>query len=145
MARLEEMMGKLARFGVSLDEELLADFDNFCKRREYGTRSEALRDLIRGALNDDQWGKSGLCGGTLTLVYDHHRHDLARKLMAIQHEYHDVIVATMHVHVDHHNCMECLALKGDADSVRTLAQRLASCRGVKYSAFNRAPNGEDLR
>lgn len=137
-------MSCLARVGVSLDEELLAAFDGLCARRGYGTRSEAIRDLIRRELNEEQWGGQGFCGGTLTLVYDHHKHDLARRLMAIQHDFHEIIVATMHVHLDHDSCMECLALKGDAENVRNLAEKLVTCRGVKYGVFNRAPNGGDL-
>lgn len=137
-------MGILVRFGVSIDEELLESFDAMCANCGYATRSEAIRDLIRKELNERQWGESGLCGGTLTLVYDHHKHDLAKRLMAIQHDCHDIIIATMHVHLDHNNCMECLALKGEANAVRDLAQKLISCRGVKYGAFNRAPNGNDL-
>lgn len=137
-------MGNLTRFGVSLDADLLAAFDALCRERGYGNRSEAIRDLVRKALNEKQWGEGESGGGTLTLVYDHHRNDLSRRLMAIQHDCHEIIVATMHVHLDHHNCMECLALKGDPAKVRSLADRLASCRGVKYGVFNRAPNGDDL-
>ena len=137
-------MAKLTRFGVSLDDGLLAAFDQLCRQRGYATRSEAIRDLVRNALTEARWGEAPVCGGTLTLVYDHHRHDLSRKLMAIQHDFHDSIVATMHVHLDHHNCMECLALKGDPLAVQTLADRLIACRGVKYGVFNRAPNAEDL-
>ncbi|MBD5642269.1 MAG: nickel-responsive transcriptional regulator NikR, partial [Desulfovibrio sp.] len=92
-----------------------------------------------------QWGESGECSGTLTLVYDHHKHDLARRIMAIQHESHDIIVATLHVHLDHDNCLETLVLKGDARAVKATAQGLAACKGVKYGIFNRAPNGPDLR
>lgn len=137
-------MGKLARFGISIDEDLLTAFDALCAQNGYVNRSEAIRDLIRQAINADQWDEKETCGGTLTLVYDHHRHDLARKLMSIQHDCHDVIVATMHIHLDHDSCLECLALKGQTARVRNLAQRLIACRGVKYGVFNKAPNGEDL-
>lgn len=137
-------MGRITRFGISLDEELLAAFDALCHERGWGNRSEAFRHLIRMALNDEQWDESAFCGGSLTLVYDHHRHDLARRLMDIQHEYHDIIVSTLHVHLDHNNCMECLALQGKPDAVRQLAQKLISCKGVAYGAFNRAPSAKDL-
>lgn len=137
-------MAELARFGVSLDSSLLEVFDQWCREKGYENRSEAIRDLIRHAINEEQWGSGNQCGGTLTLVYDHHRHDLAKRLVAIQHDHHDVIIATMHVHLDHHNCLECLALKGEPEAVRSLAQKLISCKGVKYGVFNRAPNGEDL-
>lgn len=132
-------MGKLARFGVSLDTELLAQFDNFLREKDYATRSEAIRDLIRASLLENKWNKSEFGGGTLTLVYDHHRHDLSRKLMALQHEDHDIIVTTMHVHLDHHNCLEVLVLKGDRGRVLALAQKLVSCRGVVHGVFTPAP------
>lgn len=137
-------MGKLARFGVSLDEELLEPFDCWLRGKGYATRSEAIRDLIRSALQEARWGKSGMGGGTLTLVYDHHKHDLSRKLINIQHEDHDIIVTTMHVHLDHHNCLEVLVLKGDCQRVLALAEKLVSCRGVVYGAFNPAPTSGEL-
>lgn len=137
-------MSGLARFGVSIESGLLEAFDILCRQRGYATRSEAIRDLIRKELTEAQWGEGGVCGGTFTLVYDHHKHDLARRIMAIQHDCHDIIVATMHVHLNHDTCMECMVLKGEAEAVRSLAERLASCRGVKYGVFNRAPNGGEL-
>lgn len=137
-------MANITRFGVSIEEDLLAAFDSLCQERGWGNRSEAFRHLIRMALNDSQWESSELCGGSLTLIYDHHRHDLARRLMDIQHEHHELIIATLHVHLDHHNCMECLVLKGSPIDVRQLAQKLVSCKGVAYGVFNRAPSSEDL-
>lgn len=137
-------MSGLARFGVSLDSELLAAFDELCRIRGYASRSEAIRDLVRQALASEQWGKSGICGGALTLIYDHHKHDLARRIMAIQHDHHDLIVATLHVHLDHDNCLETLVLKGEAESVTALANSLISCRGVKFGVFNPAPDAKDM-
>ena len=95
-------MGKLVRFGVSLDDALLEPFDALCARKGYSNRSEAIRDLIRKALVEDAWRDAvGQGAGTLTLVYDHHKNDLARRLMKIQHDDHDIIVTTLHVHLDH--------------------------------------------
>lgn len=137
-------MAGLMRFGVSLEHELLDAFDEICHARGYASRSEAIRDLIRATLAEASWGQNGQGSGSLTLIYDHHKHDLARRLIAIQHDHHELIVATMHVHLDHANCLETLALKGDAKAVANLAQRLVSCRGVKYGVFNPAPEGKDL-
>lgn len=138
-------MGKTTRFGVSLDTDLLAPFDALCERQGYGNRSEALRDLIRKALVQDAWERAAGGGaGTLTLVYDHHKSDLARKLMRIQHDDHECIVATLHVHLDHHNCLEVLVLRGTAERIRTLANRLLSTKGVKHGAFSLTTTGEDL-
>ena len=138
-------MGKLTRFGVSLDEELLEPFDALCAVKGYSNRSEAIRDLIRKALVAEEWQQAdGQGAGTLTLVYDHHKNDLARRLTQMQHDEHDIIIATLHVHLDHHNCLEVLILKGEAARVRALADNLISCKGVKHGTFSGTTTGQDL-
>ena len=138
-------MGKLTRFGVSLDEELLEPFDALCAVKGYSNRSEAIRDLIRKALVAEEWQQAdGQGAGTLTLVYDHHKNDLARRLTQMQHDEHDIIIATLHVHLNHHNCLEVLILKGEAARVRALADKLISCKGVKHGTFSGTTTGQDL-
>ena len=138
-------MGKLTRFGVSLDEELLEPFDALCAVKGYSNRSEAIRDLIRKALVAEEWQQAdGQGAGTLTLVYDHHKNDLARRLTQMQHDEHDIIIATLHVNLDHHNCLEVLILKGEAARVRALADKLISCKGVKHGTFSGTTTGQDL-
>lgn len=138
-------MGKLTRFGVSLDEELLEPFDALCAVKGYSNRSEAIRDLIRKALVAEEWQQAdGQGAGTLTLVYDHHKNDLARRLTQMQHDEHDIIIATLHVHLDHHNCLEVLILKGEAARVRALADKLISCKGVKHGTFSGTTTGQDF-
>ena len=138
-------MGKLTRFGVSLDEELLEPFDALCAVKGYSNRSEAIRDLIRKALVAEEWQQAdGQGAGTLTLVYDHHKNDLARRLTQMQHDEHDIIIATLHVHLDHHNCLEVLILTGEAARVRALADKLISCKGVKHGTFSGTTTGQDL-
>ncbi len=138
-------MGKLTRFGVSRDEELLEPFDALCAVKGYSNRSEAIRDLIRKALVAEEWQQAdGQGAGTLTLVYDHHKNDLARRLTQMQHDEHDIIIATLHVHLDHHNCLEVLILKGEAARVRALADKLISCKGVKHGTFSGTTTGQDL-
>ena len=137
-------MGNLARFGVSLDEDLLEPFDELCKRKSYPNRSEAIRDLIRKALVEERWSNDASGAGTLTLVYDHHKNDLARRLMAIQHDDHDLIVTTLHVHLDHHNCLEVLVLKGEPARLRALPNKLIPFRGVKHGTFTATTTGQDL-
>ncbi|MBQ7585665.1 MAG: nickel-responsive transcriptional regulator NikR [Desulfovibrionaceae bacterium] len=138
-------MGSLVRFGVSLEEEMLKRFDELCEKKSYSNRSEAIRDLIRKSLLDEKWENEAEYGaGTLTLVYDHHKNDLSRRLTDIQHEDYDIIVTTMHVHLDHDNCLEVLVLKGDAKRVCNLANKLISCKGVKHGEFCRTSIGKDL-
>jgi CopG family nickel-responsive transcriptional regulator len=135
----------LARVGVSLEDDLLAAFDALWRDKGYPTRSEAIRDLIRKSLVDERWlDAAGEQAGTLTIVYDHHKHGVSRRLLDMQHENHDIIVTTMHVHLDHDNCLEILVIKGDAERVRSLAERLISCRGVKHGALHMATTGKDL-
>lgn len=138
-------MSKLIRFGVSLDEQLLAPFDAMCARRGCANRSEALRDLIRKALVEDAWDHGDAeAAGTLTLVYDHHKNDVTRKLIAAQHADHDCIIATLHAHLDHHNCLEVLLLQGAPARIRKLADSLIAVRGVKHGAFSLTTTGQDL-
>lgn len=129
-------MSKTVRFGVSLNTDLLDPFDELCRRKSYTNRSEAIRDLIRGALIQDDWKTmTGEVSGTLTLVYDHHTNDISRRLTEIEHSCCEIIVATQHVHLDHHNCLEVLILRGNAVKVSTLADRLIACNGIKHGVF----------
>lgn len=137
----------VTRFGVSLDGALLRPFDALCARRGYASRSEAIRDLIRAALVREGWEapeEAGTGAGTLTLVYDHHRNDAARRLTEIQHEEHDIVVAALHAHLDHDNCLEVLILRGEPRRLRCLADRLISCKGVKHGVFNETTTGHNL-
>ncbi len=138
-------MGQTIRFGVSLDSELLEKFDKLCEERCYQTRSEAIRDLIRNTLVQKEWEDTDRdLAGTLTLVYDHHKSDLAQRLTEMQHDAHDVIHSTLHVHLDHDNCLEVLIMRGPGKAVREAAQRLISTKGVKHGKLNLATTGEDL-
>lgn len=126
-------MGELARIGVAIDEELLARFDELNSRRGYTNRSEAFRDLIRDALIQETAGEeSNEVVGTLTLVYDHHVRMLQEKLTEMQHEHHEEIVSTLHVHLDHHHCLEVLVLRGKSGRIRGIADRLMATKGVEH-------------
>lgn len=138
-------MGQTIRFGVSLDSDLLEKFDALCEERCYQTRSEAIRDLIRNTLVQKEWEDTEKeIAGTLTLVYDHHKSDLAQRLTEMQHDAHDVILCSMHVHLDHDNCLEVLALRGPGEAVRELGQKLISTKGVKHGKLNLTTTGSDL-
>ena len=125
-------MADLVRFGVSLEKELLASFDAHIKRKKYGNRSEAFRDLIREDIVKKEWLGGREVAGAITLVYDHHKHDLTDKLTHIQHDFQDVIISTQHVHLDHHNCLETIAVKGKAKRLVELADRLVALKGIKH-------------
>ena len=130
-------MSELARFGVSLENDLLTAFDNLCRKRGYANRSEALRHCIRQELADeDAADPHAPVAGVLTLVYNHHESDLPRRLTAIQHEAHDAVLATLHIHLDLHHCLEVLTLRGQSGAIRQLAERLRSARGILQSALS---------
>jgi CopG family transcriptional regulator, nickel-responsive regulator len=126
-------MGDLSRIGVAIDSDLLEKFDELIARRGYTNRSEAFRDLIRGELVEEAWAKpDSLMVGTVTLVYNHHVRLLNEKLTGMQHEHYDHVLSTMHVHLDHDNCLEVLVIKGKASEVRRIADSLISTKGVKH-------------
>ncbi len=126
-------MGSLARIGVAIDEDLLKKFDSLNERRGYTNRSEAFRDLIRDALVQDRAAAPAAeVVGTLTLVYDHHVRMLQERLTQMQHEHYHEIISTLHVHLDHHHCLEVLVLRGRSARVRQIADRLLATKGVQH-------------
>lgn len=128
-----EPMSELCRIGVAIDGDLLTQFDGLLERKGYANRSEAFRDLIRDALvREETSDPESESVGTLTLVYDHHVRLLADKLTGMQHDHYREIISTLHVHMDHDNCLEVLVLRGRAGTVRQIADRLISTKGVKH-------------
>lgn len=138
-------MSELSRIGVAIDSDLLEKFDALINKRGYGNRSEAFRDLIRDELVQKNWEspKSEVVG-TVTLVYDHHVRLLTEKLTDIQHDYHHQILSTLHVHLDHDNCLEVLVVKGRAAEVRKVADSLISIKGVKHGRLTITTTGKEL-
>jgi CopG family nickel-responsive transcriptional regulator len=137
-------MKKTVRFAVSLDHHLLDDFDRVLVSKKYETRSEAIRDLIRDHLVGEKWDAKQETVGTITIVYDHHVHDLTEKLTSIQHDYHKLILSTMHVHLDHNHCLEVLVVKGPGREVRGVADSLTSAKGVKHGKLTITTTGKEL-
>jgi CopG family nickel-responsive transcriptional regulator len=132
-------MSDLARIGVAIESDLLGEFDQLIADRGYASRSEAFRDLIRAELNTEQTrAPESYVVGTLTLLYDHHVRMLSEKLTEMQHEHHDAIVSTLHVHLDHHNCLEVLVLRGKSLDVQSIANKLIAAKGVKQGRLTLA-------
>ena len=137
----------LERIGVSLEDELLARFDRLIAEKGYESRSEAIRDLIRDALVQRAWERSDDREervAVVALVYDHDSSSLAQKLAHIQHENHKAVVSALHVHMDAHNCLEVLVLRGSAKDVVRMGEGLVSTKGVKYGKLVPATTGQDL-
>ncbi len=121
----------LKRFGVSMDEKLLDEFDETIRRKGYRNRSEAIRDLIREMLISEAVKENEFVYGTITFIYDHHVPGLVEKIMDAQHEHRDVVVSTTHLHIDDRNCLEAIIVKGKSQEIKKLADKLSSFRGVK--------------
>ena len=138
-------MSKLSRIGVAIDSGLLNKFDRLIARRGYTSRSEAFRDLIRDELVERTWeSPDSQVVGTVTLVYDHHVRMLNEKLTGIQHDFHRLILSTLHVHLDHDNCLEVLVIRGKSAEVRKVADALISTKGVKHGRLTITTSGAGL-
>ena len=137
-------MTKLARVSVSLNEDLLKKFDRQVREEHYPTRSKAIADLISESLVKTEWAGSKTVAGAIILVYDHHKRDLTNKLTHVQHDFHDLIVSTQHIHLDHHNCLEIVVVKGKPGEVQDLARRLKSTKGVKHGSLAMATTGKEV-
>jgi CopG family transcriptional regulator, nickel-responsive regulator len=126
------------RFTISLGEELASAFDELIKQRGYTTRSEAVRDILRDLLQrrDQARDSNGFCVASLSYVYNHHERQLSERLANLQHDHHDLTVASMHVHLDHEQCLETTTLKGPAKAVRRLADEIMAERGVRHGQLN---------
>ncbi|MDW8103640.1 MAG: nickel-responsive transcriptional regulator NikR [Armatimonadota bacterium] len=138
-------MASLKRFGVSIPADLVDAFDRLIEARGYPNRSEALRDLMRDALVESEWeSDAGEVVGTITIVYDHEKRELWRKMTQMQHRAVDAVLCTTHVHLDEHNCMEVIVVRGSAAQVRAIADKLISMKGVKHGKLVCTTTGKTL-
>jgi CopG family nickel-responsive transcriptional regulator len=135
----------VARLSISLPPALLKQLDEMVEDKGYTNRSLALSDMIRDHLVEHrQKSDNEEIAGTITLVYDHHRQHVQEALTAIQHDHHEVIISAIHVHLDHHNCLEVLVVRGRASSIRKIADELIAARGVKHGKLTVTSTGKDL-
>ncbi len=123
---------EVKRFGVSLENELLVELDRLVGKKQFPNRSQAIRYLIKKFSVEDEWEEDKNVAGAIVLVYDHHKRELQTKSTDIQHNYHDLILSVQHVHLDHHNCLETIAVKGKASKLKSLADKLIAIKGVKH-------------
>jgi len=132
------------RFTVSLEENLLTEFDQVLKHRNYTNRSEAIRDLIRQNLIEEEWEEGAEVIGNITMVYNHHERELAHELTHTQHDFNDVIISTQHVHIDHDNCLEVIVVRGKVSEITQLYNTLKATGGVKQCELIRSTTGQLL-
>ena len=135
----------VSRFSVSLPPSLLRQFDEMSNEKGYDNRSLAIGDMMRDRLVEhrQKFGNEDIAG-TITLVYDHHKPHLQATLTDIQHDHHDVILSTVHVHLDHHNCLEVLLVRGKAAVIKKIADELISAKGVKHGKLTVTTTGKDI-
>ncbi len=126
---------KVKRFGVSLEEDILTKLDNLVKRSKFPNRSQAIRHLIKSSLVEEKIDNNKIVAGAIVIVYDHHKRELNNNLMNIQHDYHDLVLSTQHVHLAHDLCLETIAVKGNAKKLRELANRIIGTKGIKHGKF----------
>lgn len=133
------------RFGISLEKALIERFDNLIKKKSYANRSEAIRDLIRDSLVTEEWETSKAeTVGTITLVYSHDTRELTDNLTDLQHHSHNSIISSMHIHLDEHNCLEVIVVRGKAKDIKAIADKLIGTKGVKHGKLTVTTTGKHL-
>jgi CopG family transcriptional regulator, nickel-responsive regulator len=138
-------MSDLTRFGVSIDSKLIKKFDALIDKKGYATRSEAIRDMIRDTLVEQEWESGKLeTVGTITIVYNHHTRELEHALTDMQHKSFHQIVSTLHVHLDPHNCLEVMIVRGKSHEIKEIADRLIGTKGVKHGKLVMTTTGKEL-
>ena len=138
-------MERVTRVGISLEEELLRRFDAYLQRKGYSNRSQALRDLVREKLVEEEWrDDEAETVATVNIVYDHHKRELLDTLAELQHDHLDQIVSTLHVHLDHEHCLEILVLRGRARDLRALGDKLVATKGVLHGTMSFGTTGKSL-
>ena len=131
----------LKRFGVSLETELLADLDSFVEKNRFPNRSQAIRFLIKKNHVEESWDSDQEVTGAVVIVYDHNLKELHEKVNSLQHEYHCLILAGQHIHIDDNNCLEVIAVKGRASKLINLANKLKALKGIKHGELLRSGGG----
>jgi len=135
----------VVRFGISLDRALLRKFDGLIEAKGHANRSEAIRDLIRDALVRREWETARTeTVGAITIVYSHDKRELTDTLTDLQHRYYDSIISSLHVHLDEHNCLEVIVVRGKGKDIQAIADRLIGTKGVKHGTLSLTTTGKHI-
>ena len=135
---------ELIRYGISLPEVLSKKFDRLIKRKKYSNRSEAIRDLIRQALVEEEINSNVEVVAVVNLLYNHHKRELSERLTELQHQHHHLVLSSMHVHLDTHNCLETIVMQGMSREIKKLADLLIASKGVKHGQVSLTSTGKNL-
>ena len=139
------MDDELKRFGVSMEASLLGRFDAYIREHAYTNRSEAFRDLVRKALVEEEWARGRETVGAINIIYNHHVPELSQKLNNLQHDFPGEVIASMHVHLDHDNCMEVIVARGKAVDIKKLADKMIALRGVLHGTITGSTAGSTFK
>jgi CopG family transcriptional regulator, nickel-responsive regulator len=131
----------MKRFSVSIPDKLYKEFGRYISKRKYENRSEAVRDMIRESFVSEEWEAGDEVVGVINLVFDHHQRKLQDRLTDIQHDYGELVISATHVHLDHHNCLEVIIVRGKAESIQGMADSIKAVRGVKNSSLSATSTG----
>jgi len=137
-------MSKVSRITVSIEEPLLERFEKFLAEKGFPSRSEGVKHLIRNILVEEEWIEGEDVAASISIVYDHHKSGLMESLVAIKHGFENLVLCSQHVHLDHHNCMEILVLKGRASDINSLYVQLKSVKGLKHCTLMKGTTGGNL-
>ena len=135
-------MSQITRISISVEEELMNQFDLYSAEQGYPTRSEAVKAVIRDALVLQQWEKGKDVAGAVSVVYDHHKAGIVQKILTTQHDWSDVILCSQHVHLDHDNCMEIIAVRGRGERIKNFLSHLRTIKGLKHSVLTMSTTGD---
>lgn len=137
-------MEKISRISISLEAGVLEKFDQLLQEQGFPTRSEAVKHLIKSALVQQQWQEGELVAGVITLIYDHHKPQMLPKIVEVQHDFGAFVLCSQHAHLDHHNCMENIIVKGPVEEIQKLYKRLAAIKGMKHTVLSMSTTGKEL-
>ena len=137
-------MTEIKRFGVSLNKEVLNNFDRLILKTGYSTRSKAIEDLIRDALVKHEWEKGKNVAGIISVIYDHHKRGVVSAMIDIEHEFPNMIISSLHIHLDHDNCLEIIVTKGSTKNIRKLKNAVKTIKGVKHCSLSITSTGEEI-
>ena len=137
-------MSTITRISISIEENVIQQFDDLTQRQGFPTRSEAIKHLIRSALVQQQWKQGDVIAGVITLIYDHHKSRLTQKIVEAQHDFGDLVICSQHAHLDHHNCMENIIVRGRVEQIQQLHRALSAIKGMKHTVLSMTTTGHGM-
>jgi len=137
-------VSNITRISISIESDILEKFDALSEEQGFPTRSEAVTHLIRSALVQQQWEDGEVIAGVITIIYDHHRSQILQKIVDVQHDFGDLVVCSQHAHLDHHNCMENIIVRGEVQNIQNLHKKLSAVKGMKHTVLSMTTTGKDL-